>query len=132
MSLPPNPPPFPPPDVTWSLPGREALFARWLADTAAAHGLQPATLRIASADASFRRYLRIDSVAGTRIVMDAPPSHEDCRPFVQVARLMAEAGLNVPEVLAWDEAAGFMLLSDLGTRTMIVAIDAAEPASNLP
>jgi N-acetylmuramate 1-kinase len=132
MSLPPNPPLSPAAAVTWADAARRQAFARWLAAVAPAHGLAPEPLRIASADASFRRYLRIDSQHGTRIIMDAPPSHEDCRPFVQVAQLMAQAGLNVPEVLAWDEPHGFMLLSDLGTRTMIEAVDTGAPAANLP
>ena len=115
----------------WSDPLREAAFGQWLASLAAAHGLHTGSLRIASADASFRRYLRIDSVAGSRIIMDAPPDKEDCRPFVKVAQLMHEAGLLVPKVLAWDEPMGFMLLSDLGTQTMMQAIDPAQPQANL-
>ena len=46
------------------------------------------------------------------VVMDAPPDKEDCQPFVHVAQLMAQAGLRVPEVLAWDRTQGFMLLTD--------------------
>ncbi|HET8746884.1 MAG TPA: phosphotransferase [Ramlibacter sp.] len=116
--------------VAWSDPRREAAFQGWLERVAAAHALQPATLRAASADASFRRYLRIDGAAGSFIVMDAPPERENCAPFVKIARLMAEAGLNVPRVLAWDEPLGFMLLDDLGTRTMIEVVDAADPGAN--
>ena len=121
---------FPPsrpasPLVTWSDPAREAAFHEWLSGLAAEQGLLPSTLAPASADASFRRYLRIDRDAGqgSRIIMDAPPDKEDCRPFVHVARLMAEAGLHVPQVLAWDEAQGFMLLDDLGTQTLIDVVD---------
>jgi N-acetylmuramate 1-kinase len=134
MSLPANPPLSPAAAVPWADPARQEAFTQWLAAVASAHGLAPQTLRIASADASFRRYLRIDcaTAQGTRIIMDAPPSHEDCRPFVHVAQLMAQAGLNVPEVLAWDEALGFMLLGDLGTRTMIEAVNAADPPANQP
>ena len=51
----------------------------------------------ASADASFRRYFRVTLPdGGTRIVMDAPPAHEDCRPFLKVAALFREAGVHVP------------------------------------
>jgi aminoglycoside/choline kinase family phosphotransferase len=120
----------PSPAVTWADPQREAAFARWLDSQAAAHGLRPTTLRPASADASFRRYLRVDAQAGSLIVMDAPPDKENCKPFVQVAQLMAEAGLNVPRVLAWDEAKGFMLLDDLGDRTMIDVVDRDNAAAN--
>jgi aminoglycoside/choline kinase family phosphotransferase len=58
--------------------------------------------------------------------MDAPPAQEDCKPFVKVAGLMADAGLKAPRVLAWDEPLGFMLLSDLGAQTMMEVI--APPA----
>ncbi|MEO7548638.1 MAG: phosphotransferase, partial [Ramlibacter sp.] len=63
-------------------------------------------------------------------IMDAPPGQEDCRPFVHVASLMADAGLNVPRVLAWEEASGFMLLDDLGTQTMIEVMDRERPEAN--
>ena len=77
------------------------------------------TLTTASADASFRRYFRVNVADKTLIVMDAPPTHESCAPFVQVAQLLAEAGLNAPKVLAQDLAQGFLLLSDLGDDTYL-------------
>jgi len=120
----------PPSAVPWADPQREAAFGRWLASLAAAHGLDPATVRPASADASFRRYLRVDGNSGSLIVMDAPPDKENCQPFVKVAGLMAQAGLNVPRVLAWDEAQGFMLLDDLGERTLIEVVDRDNAAAN--
>ncbi|MBS0294602.1 MAG: phosphotransferase [Proteobacteria bacterium] len=114
--------------VHWNDPARQSAFQAWLAPLAAAQGLQPASLRPASADASFRRYLRIDDAQGaSRIIMDAPPDKENCRPFVQVQALMQAAGLRVPQVLAWDEAHGFMLLSDLGAQTAIERLDPARP-----
>ena len=109
--------------VTWTDSARHQAFDRWLGSVAPAHGLDPASLRLASADASFRRYLRIDGRGAGHIIMDAPPDREDCRPFVRVAQLMHEAGLNVPRVLAWDQAFGFLLLQDLGTQTMLEALD---------
>jgi aminoglycoside/choline kinase family phosphotransferase len=115
--------------VAWSDPARETAFHQWLAQVAPAHGLDPATVRLASADASFRRYLRVDGVQGSRIVMDAPPEREDCAPFVKIAGLMGGAGLNVPRVLAWDAPLGFMLLDDLGTQTMIEAVQPDAPAA---
>ena len=82
--------------VAWADPVREALFAGWLQAVADKHGLLPASVRLASADASFRRYLRVDdSQGGTRIIMDAPPAQENCTPFVHVGRLMEAAGLKV-------------------------------------
>jgi aminoglycoside/choline kinase family phosphotransferase len=65
----------------------------------------------------------------TLIAMDAPPSNEDCRPFVAVARMLADAGLHSPAVLAKSLDEGFLLLSDLGTRTYLSALtDATAPA----
>jgi len=114
--------------VSWPDAARQAAFAQWLAPLVPAHQLLPASLRPASADASFRRYLRIDSAAGAScIVMDAPPDKENCRPFVQVQGLMAAAGLNVPQILAWDEPGGFMLLSDLGSTTLIELLRPENP-----
>ena len=118
-------------EVSWADPARQALFNTWMAGIAPAQGLLPATVRIASADASFRRYLRVDTVTGdSRIVMDAPPDKENSKPFVQIAALMKDAGLRAPVVLDWHEAHGFMLLNDLGSETMMSAIDAERPQAN--
>jgi aminoglycoside/choline kinase family phosphotransferase len=119
------------PDIAWSDPHRAAQFNHWLAQLAPDNGLHIDTLQLASADASFRRYFRIDSTHGSRIIMDAPPERENCQPFVKVAQLMHQAGLHAPEVLAWDEPLGFMLLSDLGTQTMMHIINRDDAPSNL-
>ena len=119
-------------NVTWAEPQRQAAFQAWLGRTAVSQGLVPGTVRIASADASFRRYLRVDTDAGvSRIIMDAPPDKENCQPFVQVAQLLHAAGLKAPQVLDWDTAQGFMLLTDLGGTTMMEAIDTENPQANL-
>jgi aminoglycoside/choline kinase family phosphotransferase len=84
----------------------------------------------ASSDASFRRYFRVQNAGGRRgtslIVMDAPPDKEDCRPFVQVAGLLARAGAHVPEILQQDLSRGFLLLSDLGDTTYLSALQKGE------
>ena len=109
--------------VTWPDRQRERAFEAWLRDISASHGLDGASLRPASADASFRRYFRIDARQGSLIIMDAPTQQEDSQPFVTVAGLMAAAGLRVPMVLDWQQQHGFLLLTDLGPRTMMQAID---------
>ena len=114
----------------WPDPQREADFNAWLTELAPRHNLLVKSVRIASADASFRRYFRIDSAQGSRIIMDAPPTLEDCRPFAKVAQLMHAAQVHAPEVLAWDEAKGFMLLTDLGAQTMMQAINRDDPQAN--
>ena len=83
------------------------------------------SLEPASADASFRSYQRATLDDGTtRIVMDAPPAHEDCRPWLHVQQLFHAAGAHVPEVLAQDLTQGFLLLSDLGNTTYLQVLDA--------
>jgi len=109
--------------LVWADPQREAIFEAWFASLQVAHQLARSSLRLASADASFRRYLRVDTPAGSLIIMDAPPAKEDCKPFVHVAQLMTQAGIRAPKVLAWDEAHGFMLLTDLGAKTMMQTMD---------
>ncbi|HEY4698499.1 MAG TPA: phosphotransferase [Gallionella sp.] len=59
---------------------------------------------------------------GSLIVMDAPPQHEDCRPFLHIARLFEDAGTHVPHVYAQDLEQGFLLLSDLGDTTYLQAL----------
>jgi len=87
---------------------------------------QSFSLAPASTDASFRRYFRATFADGhTMIVMDAPPEHEDCGPFIRVAQLFGEAGVQVPKVLAQDIEQGFLLLSDLGSTTYLAALDDA-------
>lgn len=77
----------------------------------------------ASADASFRRYFRATFADGsTRIVMDAPPQHENCRPFLHIGGLFEAAGTHVPHVYAQDLEQGFLLLSDLGNTTYLQAL----------
>ena len=114
----------------WANPQRQAHFWAWFARIAPAHQLQAHSLQVASADASFRRYFRVSGQGGSFIIMDAPPEHENCQRFVQVAQLMAAAGLRVPQVLDWEPAQGFMLLSDLGTQTLLQAINPSQPEAN--
>lgn len=86
----------------------------------------------ASADASFRRYFRITFDDGkTAIVMDAPPDHEDVRPWLHVQQLFLAAGAHVPEVLAQDLERGFLLLSDLGSTTYLSALNTGADADAL-
>lgn len=112
--------------VAWPSATRQAAFQQWLAPLAVQHGLDVASLRPASADASFRRYFRIDGTQQrTFVLMDAPPPQEDVRPFVKVAGLIGAAGLHAPQVLAADEARGFLLLTDLGRELYLEALTEA-------
>jgi N-acetylmuramate 1-kinase len=68
-------------------------------------------------DASFRRYDRLQSSERRAVLMDAPPPHEDVRPFLRVARLLQRLELSAPKILAEDVEAGLLLLEDFGDDT---------------
>jgi len=102
--------------------GRLAQLTQWV------QGLddwQHASFTIASADASFRRYFRIQQDTRTAIVMDAPPEKEDSQPFVAIAAQLAAAGVYVPDIKAQNLAEGFLLLEDLGDTMLNTVLDAS-------
>lgn len=99
---------------------RQSKIEQWLAELApGAHF----SLAPASADASFRRYFRVSFADGhSQIVMDAPPTREDIRPWLHVQRLFHDAGVHVPDVLTSNVGQGFLLISDLGSTTYLAAL----------
>lgn len=100
--------------------GRDHALQQWVAEKL---GMSSVRLLPASADASFRRYFRVATDTTSVIVMDAPPPQEDCRPFIAVAKLLHDAGVHAPEVIAQDLASGFLLLTDLGRHTYLDVLD---------
>jgi aminoglycoside/choline kinase family phosphotransferase len=106
---------------------------QWLKGLEPSWQLDLGSLCPASADASFRRYFRIESKNpqfNTFIVMDAPPQHEPLTAFIQVDLLLSEAGLNVPKILEKNISEGFLLLNDLGTKTYLAKLN-GETANRL-
>ncbi len=100
---------------------RQNQLTAWLSSL---YPNQTFTIAPASADASFRRYFRATFADGTtKIVMDAPPQHENCEPFLHIGKLFEDAGTHVPHVYAKDLAQGFLLLSDLGNTTYLQALN---------
>ncbi|HEY0630207.1 MAG TPA: phosphotransferase [Sphingomicrobium sp.] len=94
----------------------------------ARHGWTEAQILPLAGDASFRRYFRV--LAGERraVLMDAPPPHENPRPFMAMANWLEGVGLTAPRVLAADLEQGLLLLDDLGDTQMREAVD-ADPAA---
>ena len=99
---------------------REQLLREWLHEVLPT---PPGRIAPASSDASFRRYFRVWYDGQTRVVMDAPPDKEDCRPFVAIAQAMRGLDLNTPEILAGDLDQGLLLLTDLGSRQYLPELD---------
>ena len=74
-------------------------------------------------DASFRRYWRLTDGTRRAVLMDAPPPHEDVRPFARLARHLRGLGFSAPEVFGEDHEAGLLLLEDLGDGTFSRLLD---------
>lgn len=92
---------------------RETQIAAFLA----AHGWNTAARKRIAGDASFRKYDRLEGPLGRCVLMDAPPPHEDVRPWIAIARHLHGLGFSVPGIYAEDVAAGLLLIEDLGDDT---------------
>ncbi|KAB7771971.1 aminoglycoside phosphotransferase family protein [Xanthomonas maliensis] len=82
-----------------------------------------AGLQRASVDAGFRSYWRSHGQGPSRIVMDAPPALENVAPWLRMHALLDDHGVRVPQVLAQDLDAGFLVLEDLGGPTLAQVLD---------
>jgi len=91
----------------------------------AAHGWGDATILPLAGDASFRRYFRVVDGARQAVLMDAPPPHEDPRPFIAVAEYLCDQGLSAPVILARDLDRGLLLIEDFGDVRLRETIDGA-------
>jgi aminoglycoside/choline kinase family phosphotransferase len=86
-------------------------------------GWEGADILPLAGDASFRRYFRVVAEGRSAVLMDAPPPHEDPRPFVAVSEWLAHAGLSAPEILARDLKRGLLLLDDFGDARLREVLD---------
>lgn len=100
-------------------------------DFLASAGWPDARIEPLAGDASFRRYFRVFGPKGQAVLMDAPPPHEDPRPFIAIARHLTGIGLNAPRALAADLARGLVLIDDFGDVRMRETVD-ADPAAERP
>lgn len=104
-----------------------AAWARQFLEVTAGTGSIEVEVETVSGDASFRRYFRIRvSSILSYVLVDAPPTHENCRLFVHVARMFRHAGLLTPQVLSVDYEQGFMLLEDFGDTLFLPGLLAAQ------
>jgi N-acetylmuramate 1-kinase len=100
----------------------------WLAKL---FGTRDFKVTTASADASFRRYFRVTRGDESWIAMDAPPAKEDMEPYIRIAAMLVDVGVNAPRVLHRNEEEGFLLNSDLGTQTYLMELDRHGDADRL-
>lgn len=114
-------------DTAHSDPRLQRL-AGWVAEI---FGDDTSTIAPASADASFRRYFRVTRGEQTWIAMDAPPEKEDMRPYISIAGMLNEIGVNAPRILHRNLAEGYLLNTDLGSRTYLAELARADTAPRL-
>jgi N-acetylmuramate 1-kinase len=91
----------------------------------AAHGWAGAQILPLAGDASFRRYFRIIDGDRCAVLMDAPPPHEDVRPFIAIADYLVHHGFAAPILHARDLEHGLVLIEDFGDQRMREALDAS-------
>jgi hypothetical protein len=89
----------------------------------AAAGWAGAEILPLAGDASFRRYFRVVRGDQSAVLMDAPPPHEDPRPFIAMAEWLSGKGLSAPEILARDLERGLLLLGDFGNARLRETLD---------
>lgn len=92
-------------------------------DFLASAGWEGAAIVPLAGDASFRRYFRVVAEGRSAVLMDAPPPHEDPRPFVAVSEWLSRTGLSAPEILARDLKRGLLLLDDFGDARLREVLD---------
>jgi aminoglycoside/choline kinase family phosphotransferase len=101
---------------------------QWLAKL---FGTRDFEVTTASADASFRRYFRVTRGSDSWIAMDAPPAKEDMEPYIRIAAMLVDVGVNAPRVLERNQEEGFLLNSDLGSQTYLMELDRQGDADRL-
>lgn len=106
---------------------RQQALGAWLSDRSGS----PVSLRPVSGDASFRRYFRFQHAGSSHVAMDAPPSHEDCRPFAALADAYLAVGVQVPTIHARDLEQGFLWLRDFGDQLLLPLLSDVGQARNL-
>jgi aminoglycoside/choline kinase family phosphotransferase len=98
------------------------------------HGLAPHVRRLVplTGDASDRRYFRLLLDDGRSLVLSvyAAPFEYDKLTFANVAALLAQMPVPVPEVLGHADDLGVLALQDLGDVTLQAHLGVASPAEH--
>lgn len=97
----------------------------------ASAGWEGAEIAPLAGDASFRRYFRVRKDGREAVLMDAPPPHENPRPFIAVAEWLVSEGFSAPRILASDLDLGLVLIEDFGGNRMREALD-GDPSLERP
>lgn len=82
-----------------------------------------AQIKPLAGDASFRRYFRVEKEDKLAILMDAPPPHEDPKPFIDMAQYLTRAGFRAPQIYGSNLEHGLVLIEDFGDQRMREHLD---------
>lgn len=81
------------------------------------------TLSIVSADASFRKYYRLEEDNKSVVVMDSSLELDSLRPFIDVTSRLINAGVKAPKILEINERDGYLILEDFGDTQLLEALN---------
>lgn len=102
--------------LEYNMQNRQNALNKWLEQTLSP---TPFSVNPLAGDASFRRYFRLNCNGITQVIMDAPPDKETMQPFFAVGELLAELGIRVPTIHAYDKTQGFAILDDFGDELLL-------------
>lgn len=85
-------------------------------------GYKDYSLNVASEDASFRSYYRLQQGSDSWIIMDAPPDKEPCDAFVKIAHKLTDIRLSAPQIIHENHDQGFLVLTDFGDESYLQAL----------
>lgn len=86
-------------------------------------GYKDCTLSVASADASFRKYYRVEYKEKSYIVMDASLEKESLIPFIDITKRLADVDVKVAKIYEQEETLGYLLLEDFGDTNLLDLLD---------
>ncbi|WP_426359808.1 aminoglycoside phosphotransferase family protein [Pseudocolwellia sp. HL-MZ19] len=90
---------------------RLSLLEEWLCNY---FKLDSITLKALTGDAGFRKYYRFSISGQPYIAVDAIPDKSNNLAFVEIQQVLHQQNINVPNIITYDLAQGFLCLSDFG------------------
>ncbi len=76
-------------------------------------------LRVASADASFRKYYRLTQGEKSFLLMDSSLEKESLKPFLDVTERLEQVGVAVPKIYEQNLELGYLIIEDFGNTHLL-------------
>lgn len=81
------------------------------------------TLSVVSADASFRKYYRLEDGSKSVVVMDSSLELDSLTPFIDITSRLINAGVKAPKILEENQKEGYLILEDFGDAQLLDALN---------